>query len=124
VGGRAPFGSVRVKHEAGQYLIGLSEKRAVVCTCEDMQKAPNSYPLSQPWIMDATCSYEERVELSDDSKASKLFARPVRLAYQPPANGIFLSEQTSHQPNEQAGYLCPTNVVEATTAALDGFIPK
>jgi hypothetical protein len=40
--------------------------------------------------------------------------RPIRLAYQPPANSIFLSEQTSHQqpasrtnshqPNEQAVY--------------------
>jgi hypothetical protein len=25
------------------------------------------------------------------------FQRPVRLAYQPPANSTFLSEQTSHQ---------------------------
>jgi hypothetical protein len=24
--------------------------------------------------------------------------RPVRLAYEPPANSIFLSEQTNHQP--------------------------
>jgi hypothetical protein len=28
--------------------------------------------------------------------------QPVRLAYQPPASSTFLSEQTSHQPNEQA----------------------
>jgi hypothetical protein len=27
----------------------------------------------------------------------KFYKRPVRLAYQPPANSIFLSEQTSHQ---------------------------
>jgi hypothetical protein len=28
--------------------------------------------------------------------------QPVRLDYQPPASSTFLSEQTSHQPNEQA----------------------
>jgi hypothetical protein len=31
--------------------------------------------------------------------------RPVRLAYQPPANSIFLSEQTSHQQSASSTFL-------------------
>jgi hypothetical protein len=30
----------------------------------------------------------------------------IRLAYQPSASGIFLSEQISHQPNERAAEHC------------------
>jgi hypothetical protein len=34
---------------------------------------------------------------SNEISNNLTFNRPVRLAYQPPASGTFLSEQTSHQ---------------------------
>jgi hypothetical protein len=36
---------------------------------------------------------------------NKVHPRPVRLAYQPPANNIFLSEQTNHQQPTNSTFL-------------------
>jgi hypothetical protein len=40
-----------------------------------------------------------------DPELSTCQKRPVRLAYQPPANSIFLSEQTSHQQPANSTFL-------------------
>jgi hypothetical protein len=42
---------------------------------------------------------------SEKGKLKRVIVRPVRLAYQPPANSTFLSEQTSHQQPASSTFL-------------------
>jgi hypothetical protein len=44
-------------------------------------------------------------DLHRQEKKSSTVMRPVRLAYQPPANSTFLSEQTSHQQPANSTFL-------------------
>jgi hypothetical protein len=50
-------------------------------------------------------SYDNRIKTRSSATDFQHGCQPVRSAYQPPANSIFLSEQTSHQQSVSSTFL-------------------